>query len=92
MDRQRFILIVLILILLGGGYYYYKVYNVAPTPEGESKVIAEADTRLNEIRPIADVQLDLSLFNNPFFLSLQPVFPATTSAALPGRLNPFTPY
>lgn len=92
MDRQRTLLIVLILILLGGGYYYYQVYNIAPTAEGGSQAIAEVDLRLNEIRPLALIQLDTSIFNNPFFHSLRPLAAATSSSVLPGRSNPFLPY
>ena len=73
MDQQRIIIIILILIALAGGYYYFQVYNIAPTPEGGSSVVAELDARLNEIRPLAMVELDLSLFDNSFFRLLEPI-------------------
>lgn len=92
MDRSRIFPIILILMLLGGGYYYYQVYSVAPTTEGGSQVIAEADSRLNEIRPLASVQLDTSIFDNPFFHSLRPLTAAASSSVLPGRSNPFVAF
>lgn len=92
MDWQRIILIILILAAVAGGYYYFQVYNVEPTPEGGSSAVAGLDARLNEIRPLAAVEFDLSLFDNPFFLLLQPIIATSSSAVVPGRLNPFVPY
>lgn len=77
---------------MGGGYYYFQVYNVTPTAEGGSSVVADLDARLNDIRPLAAVELDLSLFDNPFFHLLKPIIATSGPAILPGRLNPFTPY
>ena len=94
MDTQRIIIIILILIAIAGGYYYFQVYNVAPTPEGSSlsSVVAELDVKLNEIRPLAGVELDLSLFDNSFFRLLKPITATSGPAVVPGRANPFTPY
>lgn len=94
MDLPRIILIILILLLVGGGYYYFQVYNVASTLEGDSSnsVIADLDARLNEIRPLAAIELDLSLFDNPFFTLLKPITATSGPAVIPGRVNPFTPY
>lgn len=78
--------------MLGGGYYYYQVYNVTPNPEGGSSVVADLGARLNEIRPLASVELDFSLFDNASFRSLKVVMATTGPSVLPGRLNPFTPY
>ncbi len=92
MTLQRIIVIILILAGIGGAYYYFQVYSAAPASEGSSPAVAELDARLNEIRPLASVDLDTSVFNNIFFRSLQPAAVATTSAPAPGRINPFTPY
>jgi len=92
MDWQRIILIIFILLVVGGGYYYFQVYNVTPTPEGGSSTVADLDARLNEIRPLAVVELDLSLFDNSFFRLLKPITATSGPAVLPGRFNPFTPY
>lgn len=92
MDFQRIIVIIFILIMAGGGYYYFQVYNAVPTPEGGSTVVADLDARLTEIRPLASVELDTSLFDNAFFRSLKPLMATTGPSVLPGRLNPFTPY
>ncbi len=92
MDLQRIILIILILAVVGGGYYYFQVYNVTPTPEGGSSVVADLDARLNEIRPLAAVELDLSLFDNAFFHLLKPIIATSGPVVVPGRFNPFTPY
>ena len=92
MDWQRTLWIILILIVLGGGYYYYQVYNVAPAAEGGNPVIAELDTKLNDIRPLASVEFDTSIFNNAFFRSLQVITASTTLTVVPGRANPFLSY
>ena len=94
MDWQRIIIIIVILLVIGGGYYYFQVYNVTPTTEGgsASSVIAELDAKLNEIRPLAAVELDLSLFDNSFFRLLKPIVATSGPEVIPGRSNPFTPY
>ena len=94
MNWQRIIIIILILAVVGGGYYYFQVYNVTPTPEGgsSSSTVADLDARLNEIRPLAAVNLDLSLFDNPFFRLVKPITATSGPAVVPGRANPFTPY
>lgn len=94
MDWQRIIIIILILAAVGGGYYYFQVINVAPTSEGGSMntIISDLDARLNEIRPLAVIELDLSLFDNSFFRLLKPVIATSGPAVAPGRANPFTPY
>lgn len=94
MDFQRIILIIIILLAIGGAYYYFQVYNVEPTAEGgsASPVVAELDARLGEIRPLAAVELDLSIFDNSFFRLLKPITATSGLAVVPGRSNPFTPY
>ena len=93
MNSSRIIVIIIILAAIGGSYYYFQIYNIAPTPAGSNQTVIDLDNRLNEIRPLASVILDTSLFNNPFFRLLQPRI-ATTSAPIssPGRLNPFASY
>ena len=92
MDLQRILLIILVLFVLGGGYYYFQVYNVTPSAEGGSPVVAQLDARLNDIRPLAAVQIDASIFSNPFFRSLQVITASSTNVTTPGRVNPFVPY
>jgi hypothetical protein len=94
MDWQRIIIVIVILVVVGGGYYYFQVYNAEPTAEGGSlsSKVAELDARLNEIRPLATVELDLSLFDNSFFRLLKPITATSGSEVVPGRSNPFTPY
>ena len=94
MDLQRIIIIILILLVIGGAYYYFQVYNVEPTVEGGSAslMVAELDARLNEIRPLAAVELDLSLFDNPYFRLAKPTVATSGPAVVPGRSNPFKPY
>ena len=91
MDLQRILIIILAILVLGGGYYY-QVYNIAPTTPGSNPVIADLDARLNDIRPLASTDLDTSLFDNVFFLSLNIVTATTGPAVHPGRANPFLPY
>ena len=92
MDLQRILVIILILMVIGGGYYYYQVYNIAPTAEGGSSVVADLDARLNEIRPLASAEVDVSIFDNAFFRSLNIITATTGFAIIPGRANPFLPY
>ena len=94
MDLQRILVIVLVLMVLGSGYYYYYYQSSAVTPAtAESNpVIAELDARLNEIRPLASIELDTSLFDNAFFRSLKIITATTGPAVIPGRVNPFVPY
>ena len=92
MDLKRIILILVVLIALGGGYYYFQVYNIAPTQEGGSPIIADIDARLNEIRPLASVELDTSIFNNVYFRSLKVITATSGVEVIPGRTNPFLPF
>ena len=94
MDIKRIIIIILIIAALGGGYYYFQVYNTTPAIEGSSgnQVVADLDTRLNEIRPLATVELDTAIFGNVFFRALQIATATTGQAVVAGRVNPFTPY
>ena len=92
MDWQRTLLIVFILAVLGGGYYYYQVYNVVPTAAGSNQAVADLDAKLNNIRPLASVDFDTSIFNNAFFRSLKVIAAATGSAVVAGRANPFVAY
>ena len=92
MDSQRILLIILILMTLGVGYYYYQVYHVVPATSKQNSAVADLDARLNEIRPLASVELDISIFENAFFRSLKIITATTGERVLPGRTNPFLPF
>lgn len=92
MDLQRIILILLLLTVVGGGYYYFQIYNAESLPEGRNQAVIDLDVRLNEIRPIASVEIDTSLFENTFFRSLKTVVATSTPVLTPGRKNPFAPF
>ena len=92
MDLQRILLIVLILMVLGGGYYYYQSSYTPPTAAQGSSVVADLNARLKDIRRIASVDLDISIFDNAFFSSLRIITATTGPAVIPGRTNPFLPY
>ncbi|MDP3779471.1 MAG: hypothetical protein Q8R30_05520 [bacterium] len=89
MDTQRIILIVLVLLVIGGGYYYYQVSGVTSDTGGSNPIIADLDAKLVDIRPLATVAFDTSLFENSSFRSLKSITATTGPEVLPGRQNPF---
>ena len=92
MDLQRILLIILILMALGGGYYYYQGSYAPSTAARGSSVVADLNARMNDIRRIASVDLDISILDNAFFSSLRIITATTSQAVIPGRTNPFLPY
>jgi len=88
MDLQRIILIVLVLFVIGGGYYY-QVSGTTAAPSGSNLIIADLDAKLVDIRPLATVAFDTSLFNNPAFRLLKSITATSGPDVLPGRQNPF---
>ena len=91
MDRQRILIIILVLLFVGGAYYYYQVYQPAPVEGEVNPAIADLDTRLAELRPLANVEFNTSVLDNPFFRSLKTVV-VTVPPAVSGRSNPFLPF
>ena len=92
MDLQRIISIVLVLFVIGGGYYYYQVSGANPGASESNPVIADLDAKLIEIRPLATVAFDTSLFNSVAFRSLKSINATTGPDVLPGRQNPFVSF
>ncbi len=91
MDLQRIFIIILILVILGGGYYYLSSSFSSSFAPPSAASIAELEARLNEIRSLQSLEIDTSIFDNPFFHSLAILPPAPPIKVLPGRLNPFAP-
>ena len=79
-------------MVVGGGYYYYQASYTPSTATGGSSAVADLNLRLNDIRRIASVDLDISIFDNAFFSSLRIITATTGPAVIPGRTNPFLPY
>ena len=91
--RQTIFIIIFILILGIGGYYLYQNSGLSAgqTVAETSETRATIETRLADLRRLKDLQLDTSILQNRFFLSLQPTQPATTIDAKTGKPNPFLP-
>lgn len=89
MDLQRTSLIIFVLFIIGGAYYYFQVSGTTPAAAGSNPVIAELDAKLVDIRPLAAVAFDTSLFQNPSFRSLKSIMATSGPEVLPGRQNPF---
>lgn len=88
------IFIILFLIILGGAGYYW--YQNSGTSAPETALPAEQES-LTSITPamlqrLKSLQLDVTLFKDPFFQKLKPLPTDTSSEVLPGRNNPFAPF
>ena len=95
MNRQIIFLLVFVLVLGSIGYLWYGYSRTAQPAEG-LRTESSLGTRLSELRRLTNLQLDISLFQDPFFKSLQVTesvaeekSPGRTNA---GRENPFLPF
>ncbi len=96
MQRQTLFIILFILLLSAIGFVWLRYWNAPPATIGTGAEEAPAAPRLQELRRLKKVELDTSLFRDPFFRSLTfPVPPggvAPGSESVPGRANPFLPF
>ncbi len=94
MNRQTVLIIVFVLILAGVGVVWYRSSQTPAT--AETRAVGEGTAlRLEKLRRLKTVELDLTLLKDPFFRSLEiPERVVTSAAETPslGRPNPFLPF
>lgn len=95
MNRQTLFYITLIVVLLSIGYVWFR-YSRAPTVVPTGDDAGEMfETRLSQLRYLKDLQLDISIFQNPLFKTLKApeTIPAISQPVIKqGRTNPFLPF
>ncbi len=89
MNKQTVFVIVLVAVLGATGYLWYGYFNTAPAGGGRQGSGAE---RLAQVSRLSNIQLDTSLFADPFFSSLAPPQVIPQPDVAPGRVNPFVPF
>lgn len=95
MNKQTFLLLIVILMLGSSGYVWYRYASTLPQ-ENVRGTEGSFGTRLSELQRLKDLQLDVSLFQDPFFKSL--LLPESSAGekikekAKTGRENPFLPF
>lgn len=94
MNRQIFLLLIVVMALGSAGYVWYR-YASTSTQENVLGTGGSFGTRLSELQRLKDLQLDVSLFQDPFFKSL--LIPESSAGEKikgkpTGRENPFLPF
>lgn len=95
MSRQTIFILVFIIIVGSIAYVWYRYTQSLPQQE-RVETGGSFGTRLSELRRLKDLQLDVSLFQDTFFKSLQA--PETIAGekiggqTKTGRDNPFLPF
>ena len=79
----------LVLVLGATGYLWYGYFQAAPAG---GVVSGGGAGRFAQVSKISNIQLDTSLFQDPFFLSLTPPQIIPQPDVTPGRANPFAPF
>ncbi|MBI2640470.1 MAG: hypothetical protein HYW91_01130 [Candidatus Sungbacteria bacterium] len=95
MNRQTILLLVFVIVLGLIAYLWYGYAQTATRPE-TARAEGSFSTRLSELRRLKDLQLDVSLFQDPFFKSLQApegmAGEKIREQTKIGRENPFLPF
>ncbi len=95
MNKQTILLLIFIGILGTTGFLWYRYAKTLP-PSQAVKAEDSFEARLSDLRRLKDLQLDVSLFRDPFFKTLQSsedtVGEKVKSQTKAGRENPFLPF
>ncbi|MDP3772393.1 MAG: hypothetical protein Q8Q94_03400 [bacterium] len=93
MNRQNLILIAGV-IILGVGFYFWFQGSPFAGPAGSTSTSREPnqfEAYLQTVRPLATINFDISIFQDPSFRSLRvPTIPPLPDTPA-GRPNPFLP-
>lgn len=88
MNRQLVLLILFIVILATIGFLWLRYSQTPPTAEVETGFGA----RLVELRRLKDLKLDIAVFQDKFFRSLELPREVPEPELKVGRNNPFAPF
>lgn len=87
--NPRFIIIALLAAAVIGGYVVSQQDTSSSVVRVKNEKLNELEARMVDIRILRAVELDVSILEDPFFLSLRPAAPSVATSVPPGRQNPF---
>ena len=97
MSKQTIFILIFIIIVAATGFLWYRYYRQSPAViAGESeKTPEELEEELSRAKRLKGLQIDISVFQDKFFKSLEVGTSTQFGVALgekPGRPNPFLPF